>query len=88
MNIDSKILEESINEIKDEKFKQQMREWIVFGSPPEVAEIFKRYCDKMEEIETRTASHTVFALWLMAICVVVFVVYHSFKLITIASCFK
>jgi uncharacterized membrane protein len=88
MNIDSKVLEESINEIKDEKFKQQMREWIVFGSPPEVAEIFKRYCDKMEEVETRTANQVVLTLLFMAICVVIFVVYHSFNLISVASCFK
>lgn len=50
-NIDSKMLEESINEIKDENFKKQMREWLCYSAPKEVVDIWSRYCEKMELIE-------------------------------------
>lgn len=50
-NINSKILEESINEIKDENFKKQLREWLVYSAPKEVIDIWSRYCEKMEALE-------------------------------------
>ena len=54
-NIDASALEEAISEIKDERFQQQMREWLVMGAPREVTEIWARYVEKMEAKEERTA---------------------------------
>lgn len=87
-NIDTKALQEAINEIKDEHFQQQMREWLVMGAPPEVTEIWKRYCDKVEEEEIIARKQLVLMGWTCVLFLVVGVVWSTARIVFMAGCVR
>lgn len=55
-NINTKALEDAINEVKDERFQKEMREWLAYSAPKEVIDIWSRYVSKMEAKEARKAE--------------------------------
>ena len=94
--INTDVLEAAINEIKDERFQKDMREWLVYGAPPEVVAIWKRYVEKMEEESVKAEARReairieyremmiwfrLFA-WFIFISVVVFSVYQIYEMLT------
>ncbi len=87
-HIDTKALEEAIKEVRDEKFAAEMREWLVYGAPKDVVEIWKRYTEKAEERDNQTRWQLVMFLALVAVCVVAFVASHIWAFVKMAGCFK
>lgn len=87
-HIDTKALEEAIKEVRDEKFAAEMREWLVYGAPKDVVEIWKRYTEKAEERDNQTRWQLVMFLALVAVCVVAFVASQIWAFIKMAGCFK
>lgn len=87
-NIDTKALEEAINEVRDEKFAAEMREWLVYGAPKDVVEIWKRYVEKAQERNDQTRWKVVMFLALVALCVVAFAASHIWAVINMAGCFR
>jgi hypothetical protein len=87
-HIDTKALQEAINEVRDEKFAAEMREWLVYGAPKDVVEIWKRYTEKAEERDNKTRWQVVMFLALVAACVVIFAASHIWAVIKMAGCFK
>ncbi len=87
-HIDPKALEEAISEVRNEKFAAEMREWLAYGAPKDVVEIWKRYVEKAEEQDNKTRWQVVMFLALVAVCVVVFAASHIWAVIKMAGCFR
>jgi Flp pilus assembly protein TadB len=61
--IDTKALQEAIQEHSDERLQKDLREWLVYTAPIEVQDIWKRYITKVENEEIRAAKHYVFCMY-------------------------
>lgn len=48
-NINTKALQEAIQEHSDERLQKDLRDWLVYTAPHEVQDIWKRYIEKVEE---------------------------------------
>ena len=72
--INKRALEKAINDTMREQFAAQMREFLCYGAPKEITEMYKRYVDECIAEDKRHAKHVevaqrVGALIIVAICV-------------------
>lgn len=49
IKIDAKALQDAMEEMRDKKFQEEMREWLAFSAPKEVIEIWKSYTERVEQ---------------------------------------
>lgn len=99
--IDAKLLEEIHQEMKDEKAQQELREWMVYGAPLEVQQLWGRYVEKMQAAELRkeqqrdeflegqanAAKWAGFFVFLACIAVVIWCAVNTYEIVT-AGCLR
>ena len=83
--INKRALEKAINDTMREQFAASMREYLVYGAPKEVNELYKRYVDECQAEEERHKRHVevakrIGALLIIAISVVCIVAIGSGRL--------
>jgi hypothetical protein len=54
--INKRALEKAINDTMREQFAAQMREFICYGAPKEITELYKRYVDECIAADKRRAK--------------------------------
>jgi len=70
--INKRALEKAINDTMREQFAAQMREFLCFGAPKEVTELYKRYVDECIAEDERRKNLFRAAGYVAAFCVCVF----------------
>lgn len=90
--INTKALQEAIQEHSDERLQKDLREWLVYTAPIEVQEIWKRYITKVEDEEIKAAQQTIWSSWFLAAMIVLIMVYSMWNILNLGfdvrSCIK
>lgn len=98
-NINTRILVDTINEIKDEQLEEELQKWLKDGAPKYVADAWLRYIEKMEDHEKRkmqvreeiakqqqeVAKYTQVIAMCIFVGVVIFCIYQVSELFTLQN---
>lgn len=71
--INKRALEKAISDTMREQFAAQMREFLCYGAPKEITELYKRYIDECEAAERRRKKYILHAVCTLASCICVFI---------------
>ena len=72
--INKRALEKAINATMREQFAAQMREFLCYGAPKEITEMYKRYVDECLAAEQRRKKFFRVAGYVSAFCVWVYII--------------
>ncbi len=87
--INTKALQEAIQEHSDERLQKDLREWLVYTAPIEVQDIWKRYIEKVEKEEIKAAKQMVFVWWAFFIFIAICIGWSTLDVIfAVQRCFK
>lgn len=71
--INKRALERAINQTMREQFAEQMREYLCYGAPKEITDLYKRYVDECIAADKRRKKFFRYAGYASAFCVWIYI---------------